>query len=70
MSNSIPEWAGESSKDFTPEIVVSPILKNKGLEGFSRKTPVSDTYTKPLSRTIKEPTRDEAMKNIMKKFHS
>lgn len=69
MSNSIPKWAGESSKDFTPEIVVSPILKNKGLK-VSRKTQVCDAFSKPLSRTVEEPTHDEAMKNIMKKFHS
>ncbi len=69
MSNSIPNWAGESSKDFTPEIVVSPILKNKGLK-VSRKTQVNDTYSEPLSRTAEEPNHDEVMKNIMRKFHS
>ena len=69
MGNSIPKWAGESSKDFTPEIVVSPILKNKGLK-VSRKTQVNDTYSEPLSRTAEEPNRDEVMKNIMNKFHS
>lgn len=69
MDDSIPEWAGESSKDFTPEIVVSPVLKNKGLN-VSRKTQVNDTYTNPLSRTIEEPIRGEAMKNTMGKFHS
>ena len=69
MDDSIPEWAGESSKDFTPEIVVSPVLKNKGLN-VSRKTQVNDTYTNPLSKTTEEPNHDEVMKNIMKKFHS
>lgn len=69
MDDSIPEWAGESSKDFTPEIVVSPILKNKDLN-VSRKTQVNDTYTNPLSKTTEEPIHGEAMKNIMKKFHS
>ena len=69
MSNSIPNWAGESSKDFTPEIVVSPILKNKGLN-TSRKTQMCDAFSKPLSRTAEEPNHDEVMKNIMKKFHS
>lgn len=69
MNDSIPKWAGSSSKDFIPEIVVSPILKNKGLN-VSRKTQVNDTYTSPLSRTAEEPNHDEAMKNIMKKFHS
>lgn len=69
MSNSIPEWAGESSKDFTPEIVVSPILKNKGLNA-SIKTQVCVAFSKPLSRTAEEPNHDEVMKNIMKKFHS
>lgn len=69
MSDSIPNWAGESSKDFTPEIVVSPILKNKGLN-VSRKTQVRDAFSKPLSRTAEKPNHDEVMKNIMKKFHS
>lgn len=69
MDDSIPEWTGESIKDFTPEIVVSPVLKNKCLK-VSRKTQVNDTYSEPLSRTAEEPNHDEAMKNIMKKFHS
>ena len=69
MDDFIPEWAGKSIKDFTPEIVVSPVLKNKGLK-VSRKTQVNDTYTNPLSKTTEELNHDEVMKNIMKKFHS
>ena len=61
MDDSIPEWAGGFSKDFIPEIVVSPILKNKGLK-VSRKTQVNDTYSEPLSRTAEEPIHGEAMK--------
>lgn len=69
MDDSISEWAYESIKDFIPGIVVSPVLKNKGLK-VSRKTQVNDTYPEPLSKTTEEPNRDEVMKNIMKKFHS
>lgn len=65
----IPKWAGKCSKDFLPELIVSPALKNRGLS-VSRKTSVDKTYSEPLSRTIEEPTHDEVMKNIMKKFHS
>lgn len=39
-------------------------------EDNSRKTPVNETFSKPLSRTTEEPTHGEAMFNIMKKFHS
>ena len=65
----IPEWVGDYSKDFLPELIVSPTLKNRGLS-VSRKTPVNKTFSEPLSRTTEEPNHDEAMKNIMKKFHS
>ena len=65
----IPKWAGNYSKDFLPELIVSPTLKNRGLE-VSRKVSVNKTYSKPLPRTIEEPTHDETMVNIVKKFHS
>lgn len=65
----IPKWAGDYSKDFLPELIVSPALKNRGLS-VSRKTFVNKTYSEPLSRTTEEPTHDEAMNNVMKKFHS
>ena len=65
----IPRWAGDYSKDFLPELIVSPTLKNRGLS-VSRKTQVNDTFSKPLSRTAVEPTHGEAMNNVMNKFHS
>lgn len=65
----IPKWAGDYSKDFLPELIVSPALKNRGLS-VSRKTSVDKTYSEPLSRTIEEPTHGEAMNNVMNKFHS
>lgn len=67
--NDIPRWAGDYSKDFLPELIVSPTLKNRGLS-VSRKTPVNKTYSEPLSKTIEEPIHDEAMNNVMNKFHS
>lgn len=39
-------------------------------EDNSRKAPVNETYSEPLSRITEEPTHDETMNNIMKKFHS
>ncbi len=39
-------------------------------EDNSRKTPVNETFSEPLSRTTEEPTLGETMINIMKKFHS
>ena len=65
------ESISELTKEFAEgKIPSDPNTLTPIEEDNSRKTPVNKTYSEPLSRTTEEPTHDEVMNNIMKKFHS